>query len=964
MTDNKTPVPTAISPAAIAQNNLNAFGTDPSAVLTQNVDISTLFNKSTEITGDQADALITSSLRSDLTDWLPNVLNSYNNVTYSFKLYIVKLQDGLTTTQTIDLIDSAPKVILAQSGVTAGYNIKEVTMALVAASPSQKNRNISNVTNFSITIVESMGTSFIETLTNAAKSLGVESFKASDNTFLELSFKGYNEDGDVVTNVLSDSGLSNAGRFVYNINVTGVEVSFSNGTSTYVLNATTTNSGMGKSNPHFTRTSQTINIKGKTIKDMLDDFADKLNKSLVNVYQTQLYTYDFNIHPVRSSSSHAGEDPGTYSLVPDTPDFHAARGLTMDANGIATMQIARGECINDVVDRLFANSSYAQQLAKDVSTQDQTDMSSSQSTTSKFRESVIFRVEPQIKQGPYSSVINAYQQSITYHIFAYSTYKPILSSAQINDAKSPDVQQQILRTLKSKGFMQKRYDYIYTGLNTDVLNVDIHFSLAGGFSAIPQLVKFNGSTDAVTTQAKYNTSTAAISSNYVGPAPTGGAISITPLPTDLTSIGNETLIQAPQLPDLFSDSSSLLPNLPNYTGTSSSSRQNILNPMSDALSASSSASNLTSTPTSSTVYSEDLLNGASDAFSPDIPLIVDTSTHNVGGGMSDPPHRDKSIYGAILNWVYADELGVGYFMPTIDIEIRGDPYWLGYDSVQRASQLDGDLPALDQDKSSANPAESEEYFMVVFNYPYTDGQDGLPQIRAAKGDGFTGLYQMVSVTNTFSNGEFRQTLHGVQSGLLDASKALGASGIKDFKDPNPKEEGTDEGGSGPIVPSGVKGSSDPNRALNNPATKAMADKIYQTFTANGFSRVQALAAVGNAIRESGLDPTAGLTSGGALGVGGGIDLNKAKSVGLFQLNLAGVGSGYTANYLADPDNNINIMMNAARNSSDFMNATTLDGAATAFHNKVEVAVDNYKGRNLLGESIYNTNVAANFYPGS
>jgi hypothetical protein len=116
-----------------------------------------------------------------------------------------------------------------------------------------------------------------------------------------------------------------------------------------------------------------------------------------------------------------------------------------------------------------------------------------------------------------------------------------------------------------------------------------------------------------------------------------------------------------------------------------------------------------------------------------------------------------------------------------------------------------------------------------------------------------------------------------------------------------------------------------------PKRKDMAQLIVQRFQEAGYGAIQEVAALANAIAESGLDPT--IKSAGT-----------EKSYGLFQLNQNGVGAGHSADELRDPERNIAIMlqyMSGEEHASDllFRAATSLQDAVSIFVRKFERPAD-------------------------
>jgi len=103
----------------------------------------------------------------------------------------------------------------------------------------------------------------------------------------------------------------------------------------------------------------------------------------------------------------------------------------------------------------------------------------------------------------------------------------------------------------------------------------------------------------------------------------------------------------------------------------------------------------------------------------------------------------------------------------------------------------------------------------------------------------------------------------------------------------------------------------------------MANLIYDRFREAGFDHNQATAAVANAVAESNLNPEAHNTKG-------------EDSVGLFQMNRnRGLGTGYSVEQLKDPETNIALAINAAKQSKNFVNATSIEDATEAFVRDVE-----------------------------
>jgi uncharacterized protein (TIGR02594 family) len=101
------------------------------------------------------------------------------------------------------------------------------------------------------------------------------------------------------------------------------------------------------------------------------------------------------------------------------------------------------------------------------------------------------------------------------------------------------------------------------------------------------------------------------------------------------------------------------------------------------------------------------------------------------------------------------------------------------------------------------------------------------------------------------------------------------------------------------------------------------DMIVDRFSRSGFSKEQQLAALANAIGESGLDPKC-------------VSPGTERSFGLFQCNqTAGLGIGFTVEQLSDPEINIGIIIKEAKKFTEFTSAHTVADAIRAFVKFIE-----------------------------
>src|SRR5882672_6719466 len=100
----------------------------------------------------------------------PNILGAYQSYTYNFKLklYEQKIMGSAEITSSSDR-----SIIIAESGVTAMFNIKRVEIRSIPGTTTENRGALS--TQITIELEEPLGFTFIDRLLQAGKDLGLPS---------------------------------------------------------------------------------------------------------------------------------------------------------------------------------------------------------------------------------------------------------------------------------------------------------------------------------------------------------------------------------------------------------------------------------------------------------------------------------------------------------------------------------------------------------------------------------------------------------------------------------------------------------------------------------------------------------------------------------------------------------------------------------------------------------------------
>jgi len=130
---------------------------------------------------------------------------------------------------------------------------------------------------------------------------------------------------------------------------------------------------------------------------------------------------------------------------------------------------------------------------------------------------------------------------------------------------------------------------------------------------------------------------------------------------------------------------------------------------------------------------------------------------------NDPPHGNT---GARYTSEYGDRTRLAKLildrivnspvdMITAEIDIWGDPYFIPSDIGNYSPEVQSYAVSVDNTMSYVN---NEVYVIVNFRTPFDYQKDGSLMDIPGEYTTFSGVYQIWGVTNTFSNGEFKQNL--------------------------------------------------------------------------------------------------------------------------------------------------------------------------------------------------------------
>jgi len=849
---------------------------------------------------------------------MDNPLNSHWQVAYHWQLFCISDIDLYTqagnpssVSALYNAVDKLNKIVVAESGVTT-YSIKSVEMDSLVG-PNYESRNI-NATKFTINIIEPIGVGFLDALKQAALQNKIRNLQYAPY-YLQLSFKAYVEkgaaggtEGDIEVDALTNAGL-NTSRWIWQIQITDVETHFDEKGGNYTLTAIPYNENVIDSQDTLTA-PQTMSASGGTISAFFDDLGTNLTNAWTARNGFQSVTYKFMVHDIANPPPSVSDVKiGNYKTKPQQPNNSSIKINTFKDGSFQAI-FSPGTVITDMIDWPLHNNEQIQNLGLDRdNTQTQTDQSTQNTNDRKFKESIIFRVETDINVTGYDYWNSVYIRTITFHIFPYYTQAIIASVVQRNNARDPTVQASMLKTLLARGLLKKNYQYLFTGLNTEVLNMEIKSSfkwaallpkLEGARMSVDNIETAAKAADAQVKQAQNATEVpdlrdklAALAQSKtdidaaIATQKTQNQAAITPeveaAIQTLSTPGSSIIQRAFATATLNAASptlNSLVAKQQNIIATAQT-LQTRLNAAQDAQL----GIGGTQTAKGTTIYAEDLivsntgnvLNTEFDYenFNYSVPFrqAYKDQMQQTGTGLVGPYHRDRSTFGSLIEQLYEPYTTQ---LANVDLDIRGDPYWIGQSNLQRTIALrlnDPNGGSQSYSPNQPNWVAGDQVFMFTFRYPIVTGNDFVPIFR--NDDSFIGIYRATQITSYFSDGIFKQKLHGILYPLINVINAI--NNLNNAASARPSSQ---KGNTTTPRPSTANPTVTPARVpMTQAQQQSNASDFKAALLASAAARglpltdAQADGIVANAYRESAMNPTVKIT-----------DTNGLPAAGLLQWN--------------------------------------------------------------------------------
>ena len=390
--------------------------------------------------------------------FLPNILDNYDTATYHWKLFIVT-PDASSTGNVFDI---SKQTIIAESGVS-DLTIDGVVIESLTTPSVDSGTGTSTGVRFNIT--EPAGAGLIDKIFYESLALGIGNWNVMP-FYLQLQFRARSP----VTSEVQDGDSGSIGnlRWLWALKLNDMKANVTMVGTKYEISAIVYNE-LAQSNAYFT-------MQHTTVLENLSTVDDAMSKLQTRINEDQIYRLIDN-----------ASIPDTYQIIVDptianyliTPSDHNTdsqrNDSTIELNG-KNATFPSGTSVDKIIDTLLSQTKEYQKLIKNSDTAggEGKTMNAELSQMKKF-----WRIITESRPLKFDPRQNNYAREFTIYVVQYDV--GVLDSNTFQDSagdKTIEAERKRLETYVKKAILKKKYSYIFTGLNDQIINFDIKINNA------------------------------------------------------------------------------------------------------------------------------------------------------------------------------------------------------------------------------------------------------------------------------------------------------------------------------------------------------------------------------------------------------------------------------------------------------------------------------------------------------
>ena len=721
----------------------------------------------------------------------PNLFDNFDTYTYHWKLFITSLSNAYDGT----VLAPEDQTIIAETGVT-DLTLEKVEMNGIAVPSVEGGTGTQTTLRFQIT--EPQGAGLFDKLFYESLALGIGNWLVMP-CFMQLEFKGRN-DNNAEAPESGRPGDLNGLKWIWPIKLTNCKAHVSHVGTRYDFEAIVYDE-LAQSNAYFGIQHNIVLTQLSTFKSAIDQLQDKIQKDqddkLMDNYGYP-DVYRFVIDEQIAANANI--------TVPDK-NKHTSRWSDYAKWGDKQAEYNAGTSIDKIVDSLLGNTDYYQRKLQSAQTRISEPDSANEADSMRKFWRIVTETHPYI----FDPIRQDNAVEITIYIVEYDI--GLLETTPPQTGQTPDTLQAAkkrMSTYFNKKILNKRYDYIFTGLNDQIIQFDLNMN----FSFAAALSRFGG--------IYYDTA-----GSDMGVVAQDFALTERRLATHLNQQlkfinsaefkGDKAAAYEKLSTEVGQKAGASEESEKRFNATIEKAKRGKLNSNTAfkegiAESRAQSANSLSPANTQKLRFISDVDVNSSTAKTAaeqaraqmkgklrPIPYREAPQENNLAFGGEPTSDAARARTASLFSTALYSTLDAS--LQTIKIVIKGDPYWLF------PRQLDEDLTALPykarlgdseavkvikeihkEYTDSVNLFGTDNFIIVRLRTPKvandSTGQVDRPDDPSVEVETFSGVYKVITIVNKFENGKFTQELFCLLDPIINLSDFINEIETKSGRKPS------------------------------------------------------------------------------------------------------------------------------------------------------------------------------------
>lgn len=722
-----------------------------------------------------------------------NILDNYDTITYHVKFFLTT-PEASTTGQIFDLKN---QTVIAETGVT-DLTIDNIEIRAVATPTIETGTGVATAVTFDIT--EPSGASLIDQIYYQSIGLGIGNWSVAP-FYLQLSFRS--RDPVSSESVDDPDGSINGLTWIYPLKMGDIKANVTSVGTKYQCSAIVYNE-IAQNNTYSSMQQSTRLQNLQTVGDALKELQDKLNVDqlyrLIGTYSIP-DTFKIVVDP----------EIAGYRVTPSTSNENSVRNNNYGVFDGKDATFAAGTSIDKIIDAILSNTKEYQTLAigSQVAGQEGAPINGETNQMKKF-----WRIYTETRPLKYDIRRSDNSREFTIYVYQYDIGILDQNSAQTADGEmTKAAMRRRLATYLKKSILKKKYNYIFTGKNDQIIdfNLDMNCAfavgkarLAGVYSNLAMASKgvvtqTNSADEAAITEKLVKTISFLNDSANTNGAQRESAVKVTvdsinasTLPTEQkqrylkileTSKSPDKLTTLTQVQALSGINNDGTLNTTRFNPTNLATRQGSNNETPSFIS----DVNVNSSQTKAAL--NQFLEYNKGKLRPTV-FVESMQDKSVGLGLESNSDSGQQKLSSMFSVALHGEYGGS--LQAIKMTIKGDPFWLFpypvnrkdrsiYNSLKSNDEAITWLKSNHLTANGANLVGTDNFFVLRFRTPrnfqiqddmITENKNGDVLVDS---DTFSGIYKVTTVVSRFHGGKFEQDINAIIDPMLrlsDFSKEL------------------------------------------------------------------------------------------------------------------------------------------------------------------------------------------------